>query len=394
MEHVMICNYQNIYDYCLNKFSYQYATTPASTSGDITTSVIRTDKDTGEIITISPDSDLYILPCDNNDIVEVMSVWECYEIYVSNNKIVSQPSLVTLNTIQKEDVVENYDSNLQDGVTIKIDSYNTIILDGKIENQIHLGNVICLANILYNEDANSVMPYILDINNIAYYLNYSTLKNILTKYFQKVSDQKNAKDDLLNQLETIKTSDDILNKYYCNEKVSKNIIKENIVIDYSTYQEVSVLPPDICDPPCSPSNCEQCINGVCIELGCQCYNCGQNSDCAYYGVITYKSYGDYPNSGGVIIKGHWWPYNTQGSIDANLYGESVGRCPASNDPGYLSALQRGCAIWVSGDISYGTCCYGQGPNPGEACCWPPPSVLPATCNGGCGNNCSEYIESP
>lgn len=261
----MICNYQNIYDYCLNKFSYQYATTPVSASGDLVTSVIRTDKDTGEIITISPDSNLYVLPCDNNDIVEVMSVWECYEIYVSDNKIVSQPSLVTLNTIQKENTIKNYDNNLQDGVTIKIDSYNTIILDGKIENQIHLGNVICLANILYNEDANSVMPYILDINNIAYYLNYSTLKNILTKYFQKVSDQKMAKDDLLNQLETIKTSDDILNKYYCNEKVSKNILKENIVIDYSTYKEVSIMPTEIeiCQ---DNSDCESgyyCCKGFC-----------------------------------------------------------------------------------------------------------------------------------
>lgn len=273
MEHVMICDYQNIYDYCLNKFSYQYATTPASTSGDITTSVIRTDKDTGEIITISPDSNLYVLPCDNNDIVEVMSVWECYEIYVGNNKIVSQPSLVTLNTIQKEDVIENYDKNLQDGVTIKIDSYNTIILDGKIENQIHLGNVICLANILYNEDANSVMPYILDINNIAYYLNYNTLKSILTKYFQKVSNQKMAKDDLLNQLEIIKTSDDILNKYYCNEKVSKNILKENTVIDYSTYKDVSVLPPGICDPPCDPESCEICVDGSCVS------SCGQGECC-------------------------------------------------------------------------------------------------------------------
>lgn len=386
----MICNYQNIYDYCLNKFSYQYVTTPASTSGDITTSVIRTDKDTGEIIRISSDSDLYILPCDNTDIVEVMSVWECYEIYVSDNKIVSQPSLAILNTIQKEDAIKNYDNNLQDGVTIKIDSYNTIILDGKIENQIHLGNVICLANILYNEDANSVMPYILDINNIAYYLNYNTLKNILTKYFQKVSDQKNAKDDLLNQLETIKTSDDISNKYYCNEKVSKNIIKENIVIDYSTYKEVSVLPPDICDPPCSPSNCEQCINGVCIEVGCQCYACGQDSDCPYYGVTTYKSYGDYPNSGGVTIKEHFWPYTQQGSLDAIAYGESIGSCPPSNDPGLLAALQQGCAIWGSPPLKYGLCCSVDG----EACCRPSQSILPVTCNGGCGNNCSEYIESP
>lgn len=274
----MICDYQNIYDYCLNKFSYQYATTPVSSSGDLVTSVIRTDKDTGEIITISPDSNLYVLPCDNNDIVEVMSVWECYEIYVGNNKIVSQPSLVTLNTIQKEDAIKNYDNNLQDGVTIKIDSYNTIILDGKIENQIHLGNVICLANILYNEDANSVMPYILDINNIAYYLNYSTLKNILTKYFQKVSNQKIAKDDLLNQLETIKTSDDISNKYYCNEKVSKNILKENTVIDYSTYKEVSVLPPNICDPPCDPNSCLNCENGNCVDQ-CADDQCCNNGIC-------------------------------------------------------------------------------------------------------------------
>ncbi len=277
-EFNMICNYQNITDYCLNKFSYQYTTTPTSASGDLVTSVIRTDKDTGQKITISSDTDLFIEPCDNNDLVEVISYWECYAIYVNNGNVVNSPDLLVTNTLQTDSVLKNYDNSLQDGVSISIDSYNTIILDGTIENQIHLSNVICLANILYNENTNSAMPYILDINNTAYYLNYSTLKLVLTKYFETVSKQKVVKDDLLNQLQTIKTSDDISNKYYCNNKTSQNIIQSNIVIDYSTYQEISDVTTGVCDPPCDSNSCETCVDGQCVSL-CDSGECCDDGVC-------------------------------------------------------------------------------------------------------------------
>lgn len=285
----MICNYQNINDYCNNKFAYQYTSTPISSSGDMVTSVIRTDKDTGEKITISSDTNLFVEPCDNNDILEVISYWECYKIYVSNNNLVLQPSLETLNANQKNNVFSNYDNNIQDGVTIKIDNSNTIVINSSIENQIHLGNIICLANILYAKNSNSVMPYILDINNAAYYLNYATLKQVLGEYFKKTAQTKRAKDDLIHQLKTVKGSDDTANKYYCDNKVSSNIIQVNKFIDYENYKEVSLILPEICDPPCDPSSCQICISGTCVTLTCDENQHCCNAICKY--AVTSQSLG-------------------------------------------------------------------------------------------------------
>jgi hypothetical protein len=277
----MICGYQNINDYCLNKFTYQYASIPTATSGDLITSVIRTDKDSGEVITISPNTDLYVLPCDNNDLVEVISVWECYQIFVNNNNLVSKVDTSIVKNNKQEEITNNYDLNLQDSISINLDNFNTIMLDSSTENQIHLGNIFCLANILYNEDANSVMPYILDINNIAYYFSYNDLKSLLKTYFYKVAKVKNIKDDLLFQVSADTNSEDINSKSLCKNKVAVNIFKENKSIDISTYKNPILvsLPPEICDPPCDPANCESCVNGQCVG---SCPECEVNNDCTYY----------------------------------------------------------------------------------------------------------------
>jgi hypothetical protein len=276
----MICGYQNINDYCLNKFTYQYASIPTATSGDLTTSVIRTDKDSGEVVTIGPNTDLYVLPCDNNDLVEVISAWECYQIFVNNNNLVSKVDTSIVQNNKQTEITNNYDLNLQDSISINLDNFNTIMLDSSTENQIHLGNIFCLANILYNEDVNSVMPYILDINNIAYYFSYNDLKSLLKTYFYKVAKVKNIKDDLLFQVSADTNSEDINSKSLCKNKVAVNIFKENKSIDISTYKNPILvsLPPEICDPPCDPANCESCVNGECIG---SCPECESNTDCGY-----------------------------------------------------------------------------------------------------------------
>jgi len=267
----MICNYQNINDYCLNKFTYQYANIPTASSGDLVTSVIRTDKDTGEVLTISPDTNLFVEPCNSDDLVEVISVWECYTIYAtSDNSVVKSVDEAIKIADQNTKVLSNYDTNSQDGVVIDISGFNNFIIDGSMENQIHLGNIFALANILYNENSNNQMPYILDINNVAYYFDYASLKNILTVYFTKVTKQKIIKDDLVNQINTKNYNE---NLYYCYPKVSENFIKENKEIDISTYKISVSLPPNICDPPCDPDSCESCVNGVCESL------CGENQYC-------------------------------------------------------------------------------------------------------------------
>lgn len=266
----MICNYQNITDYCLNKFTYQYANIPTASSGDLITSVIRTDKDTGEVLTISPDTNLFVEPCNSDDLVEVISFWECYTIYAtSDNSLVKSVDEAIKIADQNTKVLSNYDTNSQDGVVIDISGFNNFIIDGSMENQIHLGNIFALANILYNENSNNQMPYILDINNVAYYFDYASLKNILTVYFTKVTKQKIIKDDLVNQINTKNYNE---NLYYCYPKVSENFIKENKKIDISTYKE-PINPPQVCDPPCDPNSCESCVNGSCESL------CGENECC-------------------------------------------------------------------------------------------------------------------
>jgi hypothetical protein len=228
------------------------------------TSVIRTDKDTGEVLTISPDTNLFVEPCDSDDLVEVISFWECYTIYAtSDNSVVKSVDEAIKIADQNTKVLSNYDTNSQDGVVIDISGFNNFIIDGSMENQIHLGNIFALANILYNENSNNQMPYILDINNVAYYFDYASLKNILTVYFTKVTKQKIIKDDLVNQINTKNYNE---NLYYCYPKVSENFIKENKEIDISTYKISVSLPPNICDPPCDPESCKECIDGNCIDF--------------------------------------------------------------------------------------------------------------------------------
>jgi hypothetical protein len=127
------------------------------------------------------------------------------------------------------------------------------------------------------------MPYILDINNIAYYFSYNDLKSLLKTYFYKVAKVKNIKDDLLFQVSTDTNSEDINSKSLCKNKVAVNIFKENKSIDISTYKNPILvsLPPEICDPPCDPANCQSCVDGECVT-NCseeQCCNNGICGDC-------------------------------------------------------------------------------------------------------------------
>lgn len=265
----MLCNYQNITDYCTNKFTYEYADTLKS-------SVIRTDKDTGEVLTISPDTNLFVEPCDNNDLVEVISFWDCYQIFantstvptkdVSIDKIVESTSVI---------VASDYDLSLSDGVPVTIPGMNTILLDGSMNNQIHLGNIGALCIILYNLDPQNTMPYILDVNNISYSLNYSDLQYLLTEYFTKVSLKKNIKDDALKVLDSNNSSvtNNSIITNFCSNKIPSNVQKSNITIDYSTIKTMVSLPPNVCDPPCDPNSCLSCVDGNCQSL------CGETQYC-------------------------------------------------------------------------------------------------------------------
>jgi hypothetical protein len=124
------------------------------------------------------------------------------------------------------------------------------------------------------------MPYILDINNIAYYFSYNDLKSLLKTYFYKVAKVKNIKDDLLFQVSADTNSEDINSKSLCKTKVAVNIFNENKSIDISTYKNPILvsLPSGICDPPCDPNNCETCVSGQCISL-CSSGQCCDDGVC-------------------------------------------------------------------------------------------------------------------
>lgn len=312
----MICNYENITDYCLNKFTYQYAAVPTATSGDMTTSVIRTDKDSGEIVTIDPNTDLYILPCDINDLVEVISAWECYQIFINNSNTKAQNvDIDKIIDASSNSISTNYDLSLSDGGSINIQNMNTILLDGSINNQIHLGNIAALSILLYNLDPQSPMPYILDVNNIAYYLNYNDLQYLLTEYFNQVSKQKNIKDDALVTLDTttLITNSSLNNSLFCKNQIPDNVKKSNITIDYSNIQNVVLsLPPEICDPPCDPNSCESCVNGNCENLCAEgqycCDGACQDEPCLPDGICPDAILGT-PNYDYELVScpDGWWP---------------------------------------------------------------------------------------
>jgi Cys-rich repeat protein len=283
----MICGYNNIYDLCINKYTYQYI----NGSGSINDPVLRIDKIDDSRSYISPINTDVIVPCDYNDEIEAVTSWDCYQIYKNFSLSVSNNSLQQQKNNQTSTVSNFNNSTLNAGIDISISNNNTITLKTTKEDQIHIGNIVAYANLLYEQNINSKMPPILDINSNAYNLNYQQLFKVCSEYLNTIILYHYINKDLNNSLSNSTTSDEIANCNYCDTKQPKSFdvptIPLNDLVDNDKNLDINLEIQRCFNNSDCPSG-YVCKNGICVvQRGCCVCNYGAMSwDCSSASLCT------------------------------------------------------------------------------------------------------------
>jgi hypothetical protein len=301
----MICNYQNINEYCSKQYSYSFINT-ISNNGVVdidkseTAPVLRTDNFTGNTKIISPDSTDLITSCEINDDNEGTTEWECYLIYrYLYNGIISDPSLEVLQNGQKNIIDDAYELSLSDGVEVTIND-QPVVLSASLQDQIVYKSILSYAQALYDDDSDAIMPSFTDINNNVYILSYETLILVFKTYFTKVIYYKNLKDTLIGEVDKAVSLNDLQQINWCSTKpLVGNLVSTKIVsfVNKTAIQnceDIEIVgpppnPPQDCDPPCDPNSCENCIDGNCESLCSEgeCCNDGVCEECSCDCTVSY-----------------------------------------------------------------------------------------------------------
>lgn len=215
----MSCQYENIYDLCANKYIYEYFSVTSSSSAFFATSgtvasgnsiptiantgsdatVVRIDKDTGDREIITSFTSMIVDHCDNTVESQSVNAWTCYQIYRAAGGIIADPSLETFKNAQYQQLTDDYNNTLSNGISIPINN-QTITLDASLDSQIYYKNIASTAQALYNTDVDSVMPKFTDKDNNLYSFNYDNINSIFQEYFTKVIYYKNLKDILTKKI--------------------------------------------------------------------------------------------------------------------------------------------------------------------------------------------------
>jgi hypothetical protein len=114
----MSCEYLTLEDLCLNKYTYSYV----SNSGD-TEPVYRTDKDTGQTTLISFGNNLdTVMPCDPDSEEDIITAWNCYQIWKDAGNIPSVGNISDLKNQKKTEILSAYNEILAKNYTAMVDS--------------------------------------------------------------------------------------------------------------------------------------------------------------------------------------------------------------------------------------------------------------------------------
>lgn len=344
----MICGYSNIYDYCSNKYSYEYATFVtnskyATPNTGLNGSVYRTDKTSQEKILLQPNSNLQIYNCDTNEENPELTAWDCYLWYKNNSGVINNPPLSEYKKEQTRIVNIEYNNFLTNGILIKLDNFATevsvsqngaysnttasgiinftILLPALHDDIINFSNTLSLASLMYTNNDPDPIPPLVDYYNNAHFLNYYNLTNILSNYFNKLKNYRLILDNLNDKISSASTIDDVQKqKFYTNlptityDKATDLTTTNNSIIKFSslTCEEVN----NLCDPPCDPNSCQICVSGVCISL------CAGNQYCCSgicQNIACCITNGDCGNN--CCVDGECVP-----STDAGIY-DAVSGCP-------------------------------------------------------------------
>lgn len=289
----MFCNYENIVDYCCNKYSYKYAK-PYNTNF-----IIRIDNDTGETVLLDSSSSQIINNCDVSDNEEFITAWNCYRIYIDLcDGVVSDSDTESYSLYQNDKISSLYYDQLSNGYLVKIDDFIvssivsggsgsgsgsgsesssdeikvfSIRLKAREEDKIYYGNIFALANLIYIKDNDAELPYVVDFFNKAHKFNYQNIVKIFNKYFYGLKKLQNLRDDNVNRLNDADTLDKILDTDLYQSKPSENINNISSFIDQvpsldqlSCNDKQGINQTIFCDENSDCDSEQSCVEGVCL----------------------------------------------------------------------------------------------------------------------------------
>lgn len=260
----MICGYNNIYDLCLNKYKYEYNNIISNGFYSVvdsyeTSSVIRTDTANGNKYLLKQSDTSSIDLCDVTDETEIISSWDCYQIY-RNLKLneISLPNIEKYKKSQKDIIENTYNKLLSNGILVRIENFivasspagnisggasgsnpatetlgeYVIRLPAHSKDQINFANIMGFASIIYLTNDNTQLPFIVDYYNKGHKFSYNNMIKILNVYFNTLKQYKEIKDDLLVNIEKADTIDSIISNVFYTTKPTFGSTS-NTLVDYS-----------------------------------------------------------------------------------------------------------------------------------------------------------------
>lgn len=212
----MICGFDNINDLCCNKYNYQFAETTTNGTRAVSFSdpdapVYRIDNNTGEIILLDPGSSLTIDPCSSNEEMDIISAWECYQIWRNDcqNTPLDAP-LESYRTTQKDIIEKTYKARIDEGYTTLLSDGIRVTIGITPESQVNLASAALSANIAYSANNQAIMPTIYDINGQALTLTYEQIADLYKRYTTANASILSLRSYLLSSIDSSESIDEII----------------------------------------------------------------------------------------------------------------------------------------------------------------------------------------
>lgn len=278
---IMFCNHENITDYCINNFTYSYASLTNDgfylypDSGNAAP-IIRQDLTTGDIKNISILSTDIVQNCDSNDDSDNITEWNCYQIYRNlGTNPVQDASIEVYRDYQKKLVAAAYADTLDYGINIILDK-KIFILPSKIEDIIYYSNLASQAQYLYDSDPDNKMPSFFDKDGNTHSLSYSDLIQVLKEYLNKILGYKNLIDNINRLIEESSSIEEINDLGWCDDRIVSSLEEDTKIEDKDKDPSIiSELPQVVKDfsKPCRSYRIYRCTSYR--ALTATGYNCLQ-----------------------------------------------------------------------------------------------------------------------
>lgn len=203
------CGYTDIYDYCRsNEYTYYYGEVIALSGNlvpnkDYSAPIIREFLGDGSKIIITPDTQTSPEPCDQYDSGDILSDWECYQIWKNDNET-QDPPLSVYQDYARASVENTFNEIMSQGYTLTIND-NIITIPRDTESQNNIINAL-MQSIISNTD-----PMIQDTQGNRIAIPRTILQNEIQSYIKSNQQLSYNKNQALSNIEDITVSEELIN---------------------------------------------------------------------------------------------------------------------------------------------------------------------------------------